>query len=69
MPSISVHEIIPVWYQIPEGAARIAERNAAVHTTRCLHSKLVRRASYVNLQMVLDALVDRPLERGLPGDL
>jgi hypothetical protein len=69
MPTISMHEIVPVRDQVPKGTACIAERNAAVHTARCLHPKLICRTRHVNVSVILDPLVDRSLERRPPGNL
>src|SRR4029078_10576745 len=41
-PAVAVDEVVPVGDQVPERAAVVAERDAALHATRALRAKLDR---------------------------
>ena len=55
LPAIAVDEIVPVGNQIPERAALVAERNAAVHAARALLPELFLRIRKVDLVPVASA--------------
>src|SRR5215210_519277 len=68
-PVLSVDEVVPVGDQVPQGAARVAERHAAVHAARGLALKLIVGHRLVDVAVVLDALLDGPLRGRLASDL
>src|SRR5439155_56847 len=74
-PVALVHEVVPVGDDVPEGAALVAERDAAVHTPRRLLLELVLREGEIDLLPVADPLLDRArrpllaLDLEKPGDL
>src|SRR6185436_15355561 len=58
-PAIPVDQVVPVGNQIPERAALVTERDAAVHAARALHLELAGRIRQVDLAPALHALVHR----------
>ena len=56
-PAVAVDEVVPVRDEVPERAAVVAERHAAVHAARALVLQLLRRALLQELLVVLDALL------------
>ena len=41
LPAIAVHQVVPVGNEVPERAALVAERDAAVHAARALRAQLL----------------------------
>src|SRR5204863_3933204 len=68
-PAVAVHQVVPVRDQVAERAARMAERDAAVHAARALVLELCLREQYDELLEVLDPLGDWALLRFDPLDL
>ena len=66
VPVVAVHEVVPLRDEVPERAAGVAERDAAVHAARALRAHLLRREVLVDLLPVEDAHRDRPPRRQLP---
>src|ERR671921_741742 len=69
LPVLAVDEIVPVGDQVPQGAACVAERHAAVHAARGLALELLVGHRLVDVAIVLDALLDCPLRGRLASDL
>src|SRR5207244_10756332 len=55
-PVVLVHEVVPVGNDVPERAALVAERDAAVHTPRRLLLELVLGEGEIDLLPVADPL-------------
>jgi hypothetical protein len=55
-PAVAVHEIVPVGDEIPERAAVVAERHAALHAAGSLLAQLEERERAHELEVVADAL-------------
>ena len=68
-PVLAVDEVVPVGDQVSQGAARVAERHAAVHAARGLALELLVGHRLVDVAVVLDALLDGPLRGRLASDL
>ena len=64
--SVAVHEVVPLGDQVPERAAGVAERDAAVHAARALLAHLLGREVLVDLLPVEHPHRDRPPLRQLP---
>jgi hypothetical protein len=69
LPVLAVDEIVPVGDQVPQRTARVAEGHAAVHAARGLAAQLIVGHRLVDVAVVLEALLDGPLRRGLAPDL
>ena len=69
LPAVAVDEVVPVGNQVPERAAVVAERNAALHAPRTLVPQLEQRQRPDELAHVLDALRRIALERLGPVEL
>src|SRR5919107_2062236 len=69
LPVLAVDEVVPVGDQVPQGAARVAERHSAVHTARSLTPELLLRHRLVDVAVVLDPLLHGPLRGRLASDL
>jgi hypothetical protein len=69
LPVLAVDEVVPVGDQVAQGAARVAERHAAVHAARGLAPQLLVGHRLVDVSVVPDALLYRPLRRRLASDL
>src|SRR5690606_37687518 len=55
VPTIAVHEIVPIRDAIPERAALLAERNAAIHAASALRPRLLLGPFEIDLVPVEDA--------------
>ena len=66
VPVVAVHEVVPLGDEVPERAARVAERDPAVHAARALRAHLVGREVLVDLFPVEHAHRDRAPRRQLP---
>ena len=66
LPAVAVHEVVPLRDEVPERAAGVAERDAAVHAPRALDAHLLGREVLVDLLPVEHAHRDRPPLRQLP---
>src|SRR5215207_9885775 len=58
LPVLAINEVVPVGDQVPQRAARVAERHAAIHATRGLAFKLLVGHRLVDVAVVLDAFLD-----------
>src|SRR5918995_1850554 len=68
LPVLAVDEVVPVGDQVPQGAAGVAERHAAVHAARGLALELLLGHRLVDVAVVLDALLNGPLRGRLASD-
>ena len=66
---LAIDEVVPVGDQVPERAAAVAERHAALHAARALLLQLDERQELDELAMVADALAGRALGRVRAVDL
>ncbi len=64
-PMIAINEVIPIRNDVGYGASGVAERNAAIHAARGLYAHLLFRKRLVNLEIIVDAFLDRPARRHL----
>ena len=60
---VAIHEVVPVGNEIPERAAVMAERHAALHAARALVPELDERKRAHELAVVADALARNTLGR------
>ena len=67
VPMAAVHQVVPVGDQVAEGAAAVAERDAAVHAARRLLAELLRREVLVHLAPVAQPHRHRAPGRQLPA--
>ena len=67
--AVAVDEVVPVGDQVPERAAVVAERHAALHAARALLLQLDERQELHELAVVADALAGRALGRVRARDL
>src|SRR5581483_12023032 len=63
------HEVVPVRDDVPERAALVTERDAAIHAARALRAQDLRGRLLLELAPVLQALLDRLLVDLLARDL
>ncbi len=68
-PAVAVDEIVPVRDQVPERAAVVAERHAALHAAGALVAQLEQRQRAHELAHVVHALLRVALERLRARDL
>ncbi len=61
LPVVAVDQVVPVGDQVPERAALVAERDAAVHAAGALLAELDDRQGREHLPVVVEAFVDRPV--------
>ena len=66
-PAVPVHQVVPVRDDVPQGAALVAEGDAAIHAARALLLEHLRRMREHDLLPVPDPLLHRPV--GLLGSL
>ena len=59
-PVVAVHEVVPVGDEVPEGAAVVAERDAAVHAPTGLRDERLSGERLVDLVPVAQADGNRP---------
>ena len=60
-PAVAVHEVVPVGDDVPERAALVAERDAAIHAARALRRAAAPRAVFSsNSRQCLRRSGDRP---------
>ena len=67
-PAAPIHHIIPIRNEIVQRASGMTKRDAAIHTTSTLYLQPVFGQGLINGEEVLDALLDRPPFRRLPGE-
>src|SRR5262245_50763499 len=60
-PAAAVHEVVPVGDDVPERAALVAERDAAIHAARALRAQRLLGGRFLELAPVLEARLDRLL--------
>src|SRR5262249_26076835 len=63
LPLAAINEVVPVGDDVPQGAAGVAEGDAAIHAASTLLHQFEHRERLVDFLPVLDALVDRPARR------
>ena len=63
LPAVAIDEIVPVRNDVVDRAARVAERNAAIHAARALHAHFFFRERLVDLEIIVNALRDRTPRR------
>ena len=66
---LAIHEVVPVRDEVPERAAAVAERHAALHAARALLLQLDERQQLHELAVVADALAGSALGRVRAVDL
>ena len=68
LPMIAIDEVIPVGNDIIDGASRVAEGNAAIHTARRLRADFFFGKLVVDLEVVVDALFNGAAYRHFPRE-
>ena len=66
-PLAAIHQVVPVGNDVPQRAAGVAERNAAVHAARALRLQFFGGQDLQELVVVLESLGDRLLGRVAAG--
>ena len=59
-PAVAVNQVVPIGNDVVEGAARVAEGNAAIHAARRLRAQLLLGEVLINFPVIVHALFHGP---------